>query len=442
MGSSHGRGTPRGAGEGSPVVPNGVAARRDRLAFRTRAAHAGDDPTAVRPLAAPIHQGSVYAFPDAATHDLALTADPPGPTYSRSGSPNAAALEAAVADLEGAEAAVVAASGMAAIALVFLAHLSAGDHAVLSADCYADTGALVGEEMARFGVTASFVDTCNPANLAAVLTPRTRLVYVETISNPAMKLCDFPRIVEFAHAAGALVCVDNTFATPALCRPLGHGADLVVHSATKFLGGHHDLTAGVVAGRRDLIDRVRRCGYLFGPTLGALDAWLALRGIHTLAPRMAWVSATAAEIAAFLAAHPAVARVRYPGLPGSRQAALADRLLPDGAGGMLAFDLAGGQSAADAFVRALRLIPYAPSLGGTGTTVSYPPRRDPLGEVATAGTVRVSVGLEAPADLIADLTQALAVAAASPGAVGPPRVGSAAARHGQDRITAAPETRS
>jgi methionine-gamma-lyase len=260
-------------------------------------------------------------------------------------------------------------------------------------------------------VGSVFVDTSDPETLRTSLTDRTRLVFVETISNPAMKLCDLARIAEIAHEGGALLVVDNTFATPALCRPLEHGADLVGHSATKFIGGHHDLTAGVVVGRKTLVERIRRCAYLYGPTLGSMDAWLALRGIKTLAPRMAWISETATAVAAYLAAHPAIAAVRYPGLPDHPQAVLAQRLLPDGAGGMLAFDLAGGPSAAEALIRSLRTIAFAPSLGGTGTTVSYPPTALPAGNNVRepSAVVRMSVGLEAAADLIADLRQALAV---------------------------------
>ena len=312
-----------------------------------------------------------------------------------------------LANLEGGEAAVGTASGMAAIALTLLACLDGGDHAVVSADCYVDTRALIEEELSRFGVTASFVNTCDPDDLEEALTSRTRVVWVETISNPAMKLCDLSRLADIAHTHGALLCVDNTFATPALCRPIEHGADLVIHSATKFLGGHHDLTAGVVIGATARIDRIRRCGYLFGPTLGAMDAWLALRGIHTLAPRMAWISETAAAVARFLSAHPAVTAVRYPGLPGGSQDGLAQTLLPDGSGGMLAFDVPGGKEISDAVLRRLRLIPYAPSLGGTSTTASYPPGDISDGVSRSGATIRLSIGLEAAADVIADLDQAL-----------------------------------
>lgn len=376
--------------------------------IRTRAVHpvtSGEG--GAHPLTTPIFQGSVYAFDDPDQFVASFTADPMAPTYSRSGLPNVTELEKMLANLEGGEAAVGTASGMAAIALTLLANLDGGDHAVVSADCYVDTRALIEEELSRFGVTASFVNTCDPDDLAEALTPRTRVVWVETISNPAMKLCDLSRLADITHGHGASLCVDNTFATPALCRPIEHGADLVIHSATKFLGGHHDLTAGVVVGAARQIERIRRCGYLFGPTLGAMDAWLALRGIHTLAPRMAWISETAAAVAVFLSSHPAVTAVRYPGLPGGSQDELAQSLLPDGSGGMLAFDVPGGKEIGDTVLRRLRLIPYAPSLGGTSTTASYPPGDIADGISRSGATIRLSIGLEAASDIIADLDQAL-----------------------------------
>ncbi|CAA9561570.1 MAG: O-acetylhomoserine sulfhydrylase / O-succinylhomoserine sulfhydrylase [uncultured Thermomicrobiales bacterium] len=403
VGLSNGRGGHRYSQVGSPGY---APVSHD---FRTRAVHAGeDDASPVRPLTAPIYQGSVYAFENPADFDATFGAHPPCPTYSRAGLPNTFALERAVADLEGGEDAVATASGMAAISAVFLGVLAAGDHVVVSADCYSDTAALLREGLGHFGVSTSFVDTCDPAAMTATLTPQTRIVWVETISNPAMKLCDLAALATRAHRGGALLCVDNTFATPALCRPLGHGADLVIHSATKFLGGHHDLTAGVVVGSRSLIGRLRRSVYLFGPTLGAMDAWLALRGIRTLAPRMAWVSETALTVARFLDGHPGVTAVRYPGLPGGRQDDLARDLLPDGGGGMLAFDVAGGREAADRLLREVRLIPFAPSLGGVTTTAAYPPRDDDGSPAGDGSTIRLSIGLEAAADLIADLGRGLA----------------------------------
>ena len=431
--------------------------------FRTRAARAGEDPHAdVRPLSEPIAQASVYAFRDPADADARLAgdhrlaSDPAEPTYSRDGLLNATSLERTIADLEGAEAAHATASGMAAIALVLLANLSAGEHVVVSSDVYCDVEELLTEELSRFRVAATFVDMTDLAAVRAAVTPRTRIVYAETISNPALKLVDLPAMAAIADASGALLVVDNTFATPALCRPLEHGADLVIHSATKFLGGHHDLSAGVVCGRAGLVARVHRAGYLFGPTVAPLDAWLAVRGMKTLAPRMAWASETAAAVARFLDGHPAVTVVRYPGLPGYPQADLARRLLPDGAGAVLAFDVGAGVDAAELAIRSLVAIPYALSLGGTVTTVCYPPRALPTTAAAASlnghanghpngtangsisgtangsvsgrangsvsgtanaaaaaparrrsATLRLSIGLESADDLIADLGQAL-----------------------------------
>lgn len=381
----------------------------DRLG--TSVVHAGEDLSApVRPLSDPIARSTVFAFDDPTEADRMRTADPPEAAYGRDGLPNVRALERAVAELEGAQDAYAVASGMAAISLTFLAHLAAGERIVLSEDCYCETSSLAQDELSRFGVVASYVDMTDLAAVEAAMEPAPRLLYVETISNPAMKLPDLPRLADLAHAVGALLCVDNTFATPLLCRPLEHGADLVVHSATKFLGGHHDLMAGVVAGSAQVIAPIRRSGYLFGPTLGPTDAWLALRGIRTLAARMAWICSAAETVARFLAGHPAVASVRYPGLADGAQAALAARLLPDGTGGMIAFDLTGGASAAEAVIRALRLIPFAPSLGGPTTTVCYPPREiSKTSTVPSFGstTLRLSIGLEAGKDIVADLKQAL-----------------------------------
>ncbi|MBA2276425.1 MAG: aminotransferase class I/II-fold pyridoxal phosphate-dependent enzyme [Chloroflexia bacterium] len=381
------------------------------MSFRTRAVHAGESTgAAVRPLSDPIYQSSVYAFDDPGLSASRHTAEPPLPNYSRDHFPNVAALEQAVAELEGAEAGYAVASGMAAISLVFLALLGTGSHVVAGCGAYCDTEALLDQVLSRFGVTASFVDLHDAGAVAAALQPTTRLIFVETIANPGIHLADLPALSALARERGIPLCVDNTFATPALCRPMEHGADLVVHSVTKFLGGHHDLTAGVVVGRADLLRRIQRTGYLIGSLLGAMDAWLALRGIRTLAPRMAWISKTAAEVAAELARHPAVAAVYYPGLAAGPDADLVRRLLPDGAGGMMTFDVAGGPEAAARLVRRLRLIPFAPSLGGTTTTICYPPRTlAPATESfhPPVASLRLSIGLESASDLIADLRQAL-----------------------------------
>ncbi|MGI8478147.1 MAG: trans-sulfuration enzyme family protein [Thermomicrobiales bacterium] len=320
-------------------------------------------------------------------------------------------------------------SGMAAISLALFGTLGQGDHVVASRECYCDTRTLLTENFARFGVTASFVDPADIRSWRDAVTPRTRLVLAETISNPGMELADLPALSAVAHDAGAVLLVDNTFATPALCRPLEHGADLVAHSAGKLLGGHHDVTSGVLLGTRRLLDPIRRVAYLTGPVLAPMEAWLTLRGIKTLAPRMAWVSQTAVAVARFLRGHPAVGVVRYPGDPDGARAALTRRLLPGGAGGLMTFDLTGGCGAADDFFKGLRMIPYAATVGGTSTIVSYPPRAvagdaQRNGDLRThrCATVRVSIGLEDPVDIVADLRRALdragVPAAAGRGAAG------------------------
>lgn len=389
-----------------PVRPRAAA---------TRTVRAGEPlERPIWPMAEAIQPAAVYGFADPASLDDRRLADPPLGNYSRDGMANAASLERAVADLEGAEGAHATSSGMAALALVFLSFLRAGDDVVIAPDAYCDTETLLVDELGRYGVRTVFADTGDAEAVARALTPQTRLIHAESIVNPSLTLSDLPGLGALARRHGCLLSVDNTLATPLLCRPLEHGADLVVHSVTKFLGGHHDLTAGIVCGRQELLTRLRYTGYLYGPTLNPFGAWLAVRGIKTLAPRMDWISRSAARIAAFLEGHPAVGVVRYPGLPGYGQADLARRMLPDGAGGVMLAALTGGPSAAYDLLMNLDLIAYAPSLGGTSTTASYPPitldRQGPVERVETrtrSATIRFSIGLEDADDLIADLEQAL-----------------------------------
>ncbi len=383
----------------------------DGPTLRTRSVHAGLIGGPVHPVVPPIVPGTAYAYDDAGLAGaFALTGQP---MYARDGMPNALALEGAVAELEGAQDAVAVASGMAAISLALLGLLSAGDHVVICCT-YQDTVSLAHDHIARFGIEVTTLPDADPGAVAAAIGPRTRLILAETIANPAMTLTDIPALAAIAHGSGARLVIDNTFATPALCRPLAHGADLVLHSAGKFLGGHHDASGGVIAGDTAAIATLRRAAYLLGPMISPFDAWLILRGVRTLAPRLSWASASALRLAGALAAHPTVLAVRYPGCPpaGPDSSALRDRLLPDGAGALLAFDLDGGPDAAVEMTRHLRTIAYAGSVGGTGTIVSFPPLPPTRSSSENArdyrcATLRLSVGLEDPADLIADLGQAL-----------------------------------
>lgn len=364
----------------------------------------------VWPLVPPIVSSTVYA-----SHDPFMVASRVAvgePTYNRDQFPNPRLLGDLVAELEGAERGYAAASGMAAITAVALALLSQGDHLVLAAGGYSDTEELLTRELPRFGIASTVVDPQDLDAVRAAMRPETRLMLAETIANPAISVADIPALAEIAHEVGAVLAIDNTFATPLLCQPLALGADLAIHSATKFLGGHHDLSAGVVVGSERLLAEIARVGYLLGAVPGATDAWLAVRGIRTLAPRMEWISRSAREVAGWLATRPKIASVRYPGVTEGEDAALVGRILPRGGGGVMVIEVAGPDPGAKAaaFVRELEMIVYAPSLGGEVTTLCYPPKIQTREEQASrerGGALRLSIGLEDPADIIADIEQSL-----------------------------------
>jgi methionine-gamma-lyase len=382
--------------------------RDDELSLRTRAVHAGESRAGdARPVVTPIYQSTAFATDEAAVstqrHADGL------PSYSRDRFPNARELEEAVAALEGAEAGCATSSGMAAISMLLLTFLRAGDHVLLAEGSYCDTGDVLDQVFQKFDVKVSLVDVRDIDAVERAITLRTRLLLAETIANPSIVVPDLDRLAGIAGRHGVLLCVDNTFATPVLCRPLEHGADLVIHSATKFLGGHHDLTSGVIVGSHALVEEVWKTAYLIGATPGAMDAWLAVRGIRTLAPRMAWISKAAEDVARSIGNHPALEEVRYPALFIGEEAAVASRMLPDGAGGMLTIRVTGGDAAAEEVIRRLKLISYVPSLGGAGSSVSFPPRtlRERENPRTGEGWLRFSIGLESADDLIADITQAL-----------------------------------
>ncbi|MGH7321436.1 MAG: trans-sulfuration enzyme family protein [Candidatus Rokuibacteriota bacterium] len=383
--------------------------------FATRAARATRAPaSASRPLTPPIHLANVYVFDDLEQVDAVWDGQRPGYIYGRFGSPNHTMLEETLAGLEGAEAALVTASGMGALSALFHAALQPGDHLVTGQDLYGSTTALLREQVPRWGIGVSQADATEAAAVEAVMTPATRAIFVEVVSNPLLRLADLPGLAEVARRRGAALLVDNTFASPALLRPLEHGATAVHHSATKYLSGHGDTTAGVIAGSASLVAAARAQAVRIGLNLGPFDAWLVLRGLRTLPLRMERHSANALALARFLLTRPEVQRVHYPGLPVHPQYSLAAKLLDRGFGGMLSFELGGGGPAVQRFFRSLPLIEFAPSFGDVTTTWSYPARTShrPLtaDEQAklgmTPGLVRLSVGIED----VDDLREALATA--------------------------------
>jgi cystathionine beta-lyase/cystathionine gamma-synthase len=333
--------------------------------------------------------------------------------YARDGHPNASQLAAKIAALEGAEAALVCASGMGAEAAVFLSCLDAGDHVALSEGLYGRTVALVNKELSRYGIRSSLFDSTRPETLRPAFEARTKLVFVETLSNPLVRLADVAGAAAIAHAGGAKLVVDNTFA-PLLCRPLELGADLVVHSATKLIGGHSDLTLGLLAGRKSLVERASALASTFGLTGNPFESWLALRGSATLGVRSERACANALNLAERLKQHPRVRAVHYPGLPSHPDHSRARELLRGGFGTIATIDL-GGREQADTFIRALPHIPFAPSLGDVATTLSHPATTSHRGQTPeqwarqgiTPGLVRLSIGLEDPEDLWAEIEGAL-----------------------------------
>ncbi len=383
----------------------------------TRIAHAGEESveSATSPLVAPIYQTAVYSYPDLETVDDVYERRRPGYIYGRYGLPNHTLLERALADLERAEAAVATASGMGAITSLLFTLLSAGDRVVASDQVYRGTRNLLDHDLARLGVEVSYVDARDLVAVREALARPANLLYVDAITNPTIRVHNLPALAALAHEVGALFVVDGTFTTPYHCRPLALGADVVVHSTTKFIAGHNDVSGGVVLGQRELIDDVRRQAVRFGAVGGPFDAWLVLRGLKTLAVRLWQSSENALTLARLLEQHPAVARVWYPGLPSHPEHELASMLLSHGYGSMLAVDVRGGRAAVERFVRQLELVAFAETLGGLGTTVVHPATtshrsdwpdvREELG--VGEGLLRFSVGIEDPADLAAEILRAL-----------------------------------
>ena len=386
--------------------------------FATRAIHLGYDPLDHEgALTPPLHLTSTFAFETAEAGGEIFAGERAGHVYSRISNPTLDLLERRVASLEGAEAGLALASGMGAITSVLWTLLAPGDEVIVDKTLYGCTFAFMHHGLRKFGITVTHVDMCEPENLRAAMSDRTRIVYFETPANPNMRLVDIEAVVEIAHAGGAQVVVDNTYATPYLTRPIALGADLVVHSATKYLGGHGDLVAGLVVGRAEAVGEIRLGGMkdMTGAVMAPFNAMLVLRGLKTLSLRMERHCASAQAVAEWLEGHPEVASVQYPGLESFAQHALAARQMAR-PGAMIAFELNGGMAAGRRMMNGLRMIARAVSLGDAETLIQHPASMthstySPEERAAHGigdGLIRLSVGLEDAGDIIDDLDGALA----------------------------------
>jgi cystathionine beta-lyase/cystathionine gamma-synthase len=372
--------------------------------FSTRAIHAGQDPDPTTgAVIVPIYQTSTFAQDEVGVHK--------GYEYARSGNPTRTALETALASLDGGQYALAFASGLAAETAVLLM-LSAGDHIVAGDDAYGGTYRLFDKVFSRLGITADYVDTRDPENVADAIRAETRLVWIETPTNPLLKLADIAAIAAHARSRGVLTLVDNTFASPYLQRPLELGADIVLYSTTKYMGGHSDVVGGaLVLNDQATYERLKFLQNAAGGVPGPFDSWLVLRGLKTLALRMRAHGENGLAVARFLEAHPAIEQVIYPGLESYPQHDLAQRQMRS-YGGMISFLPKGGEAAARRIVARTKLFTLAESLGGVESLIELPAAMTHLSVVGSplevpAGLVRLSVGIEDAVDLIADLEQAL-----------------------------------
>lgn len=382
---------------------------------QTRTIHDGDIHNPSPAVSSPIFQSATFEFdsPEAIAEAMAAEAHPQ--FYGRYATPNTKQVEATVAGLEGAESALATASGMAAVSLVLLTFLRQGDHVVAQKTLYPTTTKLLQHKLPALGIEATLVEQEDAGAFAAAIRPNTRLLYAESPANPTLSLTDLEAIAALGQQHGLVTVVDNTFATPYNQRPLSMDIDLVLHSATKYLGGHSDVVAGVVAGRAQHISRLWETHVMLGAVLHPLEAWLLQRGLQTFGLRMARHNANGQAVAEYLAGHPAVAEVYYPGLSSHPQHELARRQMPGGFGGMVSFDLKGGRQAGYQLLQRLKLIALAVSLGGTHSLITHPASTISTvqtdEEIAASGVqpglVRFSVGLEDVEDILADLEMAL-----------------------------------
>jgi len=359
--------------------------------------------SATSPLVPPIVPSAVFVARDADHMNGVYEGREQGFTYGREGGPNAELLAAKIASLEGAECGLITSSGMSAVAAILLGLLKAGDHVVAGNQLYGRTLRLVTQELPRLGFATDVVDAADVAAVERAIRPETRLLLVEVVSNPLLRVPDIVELSALARARGVLLVVDNTFPTPLAFRPLALGASIVFHSVTKMLAGHSDLTLGAICAARELATPIREAVVTWGLNGSPFDCWLAERGMHTLELRVARANANAMALADFLARQPAVRRVLYPGRADHPDHAVARRLFGDQFGNMVTFEIAGGRDSVNRFMQALPSIPFAPTLGDVSTIISHPAVTSHRGLTAAArealgireGTIRVSVGVEA-----------------------------------------------
>lgn len=394
--------------------------KRDEFGWegmQTRALHGASDLKKTHALSDPIWQTTSFVADTPEAYAEIAASQHPSEFYTRYGNPTHERVEQTLAMLEGGEAALVTGSGMGAITLAVMSMIKSGDHVVAQSDLYAGARALLRDVVPRWNIETTFVDQSKVEEFAEAIRPNTRLIYLESPSNPLLRLTDLKAIASLAKSRGITTVIDNTFATPINQRPLELGIDVVIHSATKYLGGHHDLTAGAVVSNEAFIAEAWKLAVVFGSVLSPFDAWLLMRGIRTLALRVGQHNRNALALAQFLESHAKVSRVNYPGLESHPQHQLARQQM-SGFTGMLSFELEGDAQAAESFVSRLKLPTYTGSLGGVETLIVRPAamwshQLTPAQRSATGISdtlFRLSVGLEDERDLIKDFEQALEAA--------------------------------
>lgn len=386
----------------------------DQFDFDTLAVRAGQERSQFNEHSEALYLTSSFVFENAAQAAARFSGEQPGNVYGRFTNPTVTMFQDRLAALEGAEGCVATASGMAAILSTVMALLNAGDHIVASRSIFGATQQMLGNIFPRFGIETSFVEATNIDAYRAAIRPNTRLVFIETPSNPLMELVDIAALAEVTRAAGVLLVVDNCFCTPALQRPLALGADLVIHSATKYLDGQGRVLGGAVCGSKKLTEEVLKFLRTAGPSISPFNAWLILKGLETLGIRMKAQSESALGLARWLEAHPKVARVYYPGLASHPQHALAQRQQAGG-GAIVSFDVKGAREEAWRVVDNCKLLSITANLGDTKTTITHPAstthgRITPEARAAAGigeGLLRIAVGLESLGDIQADLARGL-----------------------------------